>query len=65
VIAGVPEPRATLLATIAMSVLAGMQQLIRPADADTVRDIFDQLETWFLADESPASTSDPTRGMTK
>jgi AcrR family transcriptional regulator len=55
VIAGVSEPRATLLATIAMSVLAGMQQLIRPSEPDIVRDIFQQLETWFLADESPDS----------
>jgi AcrR family transcriptional regulator len=53
--AGIPRPRADLLATIAMSILAGMQQIVRPADPKIVRGVFDQLERWILGavEESP------------
>jgi hypothetical protein len=46
--AGIPRERADLLATIAMSVLAGMQQIFRPADPEIVRGVFDQLDQWIL-----------------
>jgi AcrR family transcriptional regulator len=49
--AGIAEPRASLLATIAMSVLAGMQQIVRPADPVVVRQIFEQLEVWYSEQE--------------
>lgn len=53
--AGIAADRAELLATIAMSVLAGMQQLVRPADPSVVRAIFDQLETWFAEETERVS----------
>jgi AcrR family transcriptional regulator len=46
--AGVPEDRAELLATLAISVLAGMQMIVRPADPSLVGRVFDELEAAFL-----------------
>ena len=48
VAAGVPADRASVLATIAMSVLAGMQMLVRPTDPRLVRHMFDELESAFF-----------------
>lgn len=46
--AGVPADRAAVLATIAMSVLAGMQMLVRPTEPRFVRQMFDELEAAFF-----------------
>jgi AcrR family transcriptional regulator len=46
--AGVPEDRADFLATLAMSVLAGMQMIVRPADPRLVGQVFDELEAAFF-----------------
>jgi AcrR family transcriptional regulator len=45
---GVGEDRAEVLATLAMSVLAGMQMIVRPADPTQVGQVFDELEAAFL-----------------
>jgi AcrR family transcriptional regulator len=45
---GVPEDRAEVLAMLAMSVLAGMQMLVRPADPILVGQVFDELEAAFF-----------------
>ena len=46
--AGVPEERAEVLTTLAMSVLAGMQMIVRPADPTLVGQVFDELEAAFF-----------------
>jgi AcrR family transcriptional regulator len=56
--AGIPRPRAELFATIAMSVLAGMQQVVHPTDPSVVRAVFDQLEQWVVQEGERAGRSD-------
>jgi AcrR family transcriptional regulator len=46
--AGVPEDRAEVLTTLAMSVLAGMQMIVRPADPTLVGQVFAELEAAFF-----------------
>jgi AcrR family transcriptional regulator len=48
VAAGVPEPRAALLATIALGTLVGVQQLRHPPRPEFVRAVFEELERWVL-----------------
>jgi hypothetical protein len=45
---GVSEDRAEVLATLAMSVLAGMQMIVRRADPTQVGQVFDELEAAFF-----------------
>jgi AcrR family transcriptional regulator len=48
VLAGLPEPRAQLMATLSMSTLVGLQQLERPIRADTLERVFSELRRWAL-----------------
>jgi AcrR family transcriptional regulator len=45
---GLPEARAHLMATIALSTLIGMQQLERPVRPKAFEDVFSELESWVL-----------------
>jgi hypothetical protein len=45
---GLPEERARIMATISLSTLIGMQQLVRPARFDAMDEVFSELERWVL-----------------
>ena len=50
---GVVDARASVLATIAMSVLAGLQLLVRPTQPQLVNQVFDELEAAFFGPSAP------------
>jgi len=52
--AGLSPDAARRLATIALSLLIGMQQLERPAQAEAMREVFAALRGWALLGEVPS-----------
>jgi AcrR family transcriptional regulator len=53
-----PE-HAALLAKISVSVLIGLQQLVRPAQPDDVKEVFAELRSWVLTPLTPLTSLTP------
>ena len=53
---GMEPERAALMATISVSVLIGIQQLVRPAQPEAIKRVFAELRSWVL---TPCPTTNP------
>jgi AcrR family transcriptional regulator len=53
---GLEPERAALMATISVSTLIGLQQLVRPAQPEAIAAVFAELRSWVL---TPCSTANP------
>ncbi|HEY2215835.1 MAG TPA: TetR/AcrR family transcriptional regulator [Acidimicrobiales bacterium] len=52
---GLDPGRSALMAKISVSVLIGIQQLVRPAQPDAIREVFEELRSWVLMPDPTAS----------
>lgn len=52
---GLDPERAALMAKISVSVLIGIQQLVRPAQPDAIREVFEELRSWVLRPDPTTS----------
>jgi AcrR family transcriptional regulator len=52
---GLEPDRAALMAKLSVSVLIGIQQLVRPAQSETIREVFEELRNWLLMPDPTTS----------